>query len=64
FITHNLSVVEYLAHEVAVMYRGKIVERGPTERVLERPEHAYTQSLLAAVPKIEGAAQAGRSGGY
>jgi len=55
FITHNLSVVEYLAHEVAVMYRGKIVERGPTERVLERPEHPYTQSLLAAVPKIEGA---------
>ena len=63
FITHNLSVVEYLAHEVAVMYRGKIVERGPTERVLARPEHPYTQSLLAAVPKIEGARAQGSSAG-
>jgi oligopeptide/dipeptide ABC transporter ATP-binding protein len=53
FITHNLAVVEYLAHEVAVMYLGRIVERGPTLEVLERPKHPYTQALLAAIPAIE-----------
>jgi peptide/nickel transport system ATP-binding protein len=50
FITHNISVVSYLAHEVAVMYLGRIVEQGPVERVLEQPAHPYTQALLAAVP--------------
>jgi peptide/nickel transport system ATP-binding protein len=50
FITHNISVVSYLAHEVAVMYLGRIVERGPVERVLQHPAHPYTQALLAAVP--------------
>jgi peptide/nickel transport system ATP-binding protein len=53
FITHNIAVVEYLAHEVAVMYLGRIVERGRTEEVLRAPKHPYTQALLAAVPKIE-----------
>jgi peptide/nickel transport system ATP-binding protein len=53
FITHNIAVVEYLAHEVAVMYLGRIVERGTAEEVLRSPEHPYTQALLAAVPKIE-----------
>jgi peptide/nickel transport system ATP-binding protein len=53
FITHNIAVVEYLAHEVAVMYLGRIVERGTTEEVLRAPKHPYTQALLAAVPKIE-----------
>ena len=53
FITHNIAVVEYLAHEVAVMYLGRIVERGTTEEVLRSPKHPYTQALLAAVPKIE-----------
>jgi len=53
FITHNLGVVEYLADEVAVMYRGRIVEQGGAEEVLTRPQHSYTQALLAAVPKIE-----------
>jgi peptide/nickel transport system ATP-binding protein len=52
FITHNLSVVEYLADEVAVMYRGRIVERGSADEVLQRPRHEYTQALLAAVPKV------------
>jgi oligopeptide/dipeptide ABC transporter ATP-binding protein len=52
FITHNLAVVEYLAHEVAVMYLGRIVERGTVEEVLREPKHPYTQALLAAVPKI------------
>lgn len=53
FITHNLSVVEYLAHEVAVMYLGRIVEHGPLEEVLNRPRHPYTQALLSAAPVIE-----------
>ena len=54
FITHNLSVVEYLAHEVAVMYRGRIVERGTVDEVLNDPKDPYTRTLLAAVPRIEG----------
>jgi len=53
FITHNISVVEYLAHEVAVMYLGRIVERGRVEEVLKNPKHPYTQALLSAVPVIE-----------
>jgi peptide/nickel transport system ATP-binding protein len=53
FISHNLGVVEYLAHEVCVMYLGRIVERGNAEEVLQRPQHPYTQALLAAVPRID-----------
>ena len=55
FITHNLGVVEYLADEVAVMYLGRIVERGTVEEVLGAPKHPYTQALLAAVPTLDGA---------
>ncbi len=59
FITHNLAVVDYLADEVAVMYLGRIVERGPAQRVLGSPAHPYTRALLDAVPRIEaGAAEA------
>ncbi len=54
FITHNFAVVEYLAHEVAVMYLGRIVERGRVDEVLRAPQHPYTQALLAAVPDIGG----------
>ncbi|HHJ81346.1 MAG TPA: ABC transporter ATP-binding protein, partial [Candidatus Tenderia electrophaga] len=53
FITHNISVVAYLAHEVVVMYLGRIVERGKVADVLEQPQHPYTQALLAAVPIID-----------
>jgi len=54
FITHNLGVVEYLAHEVCVMYLGRIVERGTTDEVMHSPQHPYTQALLSAVPRIDG----------
>ena len=52
FITHNMSAVEFLADEVAVMYLGKIVEQGSADDVLRRPQHAYTKALLAAVPRV------------
>jgi peptide/nickel transport system ATP-binding protein len=51
FITHNMAVVSYLADQVAVMQKGRIVEQGLAEQVLYQPQHAYTQTLLAAVPK-------------
>lgn len=50
FITHNISVVSYLADQVAVMYLGRIVEKGNVNEVLENPAHPYTQALLSAVP--------------
>lgn len=53
FITHNISVVNYLAHRVAVMYLGRIVEQGDRDEVLNSPKHPYTQALLAAVPEID-----------
>ncbi len=52
FITHNISVVEYIAHTVAVMYQGEIVEQGDVEQVLMHPQHEYTKALLSAVPRI------------
>jgi peptide/nickel transport system ATP-binding protein len=53
FITHNLSVVDYLADDIAVMYLGRIVEHGPVATIMENPRHPYTQALLSAVPMIE-----------
>jgi peptide/nickel transport system ATP-binding protein len=52
FITHNLSVVSYIADRTAVMYLGRIVERGTVEEVFETPKHPYTTALLAAAPRI------------
>ncbi|MCX8017819.1 MAG: ABC transporter ATP-binding protein, partial [Rhodocyclaceae bacterium] len=60
FITHNLAVVDHLAHQVAVMYLGRIVEHGAVAEVMHRPQHPYTQALLAAAPRIGGAGDWGR----
>jgi peptide/nickel transport system ATP-binding protein len=51
-ITHNISVVSYLAHEVAVMHDGVLVEHASAAKVLHSPTHPYTKSLLASVPRI------------
>ena len=53
FITHNIGVVEYIADHVAVMHAGRIVEQGSGEAVLQRPQHEYTRTLLAAVPRLQ-----------
>ncbi len=55
FITHNIGVVEYIADEVAVMQAGRIVEQGLSDQVLRTPAHAYTRTLLAAVPRLQAA---------
>ncbi len=52
FITHDLGVVAEIADDVAVMYKGKIVEQGAVKQILTAPHHPYTQKLLAAVPKL------------
>ena len=54
FISHNLGVVREFADRVYVIYKGRIVEEGPTASVFERPGHAYTRALMAAVPRITG----------
>ena len=51
FITHDLGVVEHVSDEVAVLLRGEIVETGETDQVMNRPTHAYTRTLLAAIPR-------------
>jgi peptide/nickel transport system ATP-binding protein len=50
FISHDISVIRYFCDRIAVMYQGRIVEDGETEKVCNTPEHAYTKALLSAVP--------------
>lgn len=59
FITHNLGVIAQIADEIAVMYLGGIVERGPRHEIFRNPRHPYTINLLNAVPRI-GRRQGGR----
>ena len=61
FISHDLAVVAHLAHRIAVMYLGRVVEEGPRDAVIRRAAHPYTRALLAAVPRL-GAAPAGAGG--
>ena len=51
FIAHDLSMVKYISDRIAVMYRGRIVEMGSAECVYTNPQHAYTKSLLSAIPR-------------
>ncbi|WP_309387078.1 ABC transporter ATP-binding protein [Cerasicoccus frondis] len=50
-ITHNFGIIKGFADQVQVMFRGEVVEHGPTEKVLENPQHAYTKALIACIPR-------------
>lgn len=53
FITHDLGVIAEIADDVIVMYRGKIVEKGPVQQIFEDPQHPYTKGLLACRPRLD-----------
>jgi peptide/nickel transport system ATP-binding protein len=54
FITHDIGQANYISDRILVMYRGELVEQGPVEEVLQAPKHAYTQRLMADVPRLRG----------
>ncbi len=53
FITHNLGVIAHIAHEVAVMYLGQVVERSPVKTLFANPKHPYTRALLQSIPRVD-----------
>lgn len=62
FITHNLGVARRLAHRVAIMYAGEVVEVAPTRTIFTSPLHPYTQGLIEAIPKLSGGTTTGIPG--
>jgi len=63
FVTHNLGVVAEIAHRVAVLYAGRIVEQGPVREVFRRPRHPYTKGLMSSVPRLGEATKLKQAGG-
>ncbi|MGE3712005.1 MAG: glutathione ABC transporter ATP-binding protein GsiA, partial [Hyphomicrobiaceae bacterium] len=61
FISHDMAVVERMCHRVAVMYLGEVVEYGPRDEVISRPQHAYTRRLLDSVPIADPAKRRNRA---
>ncbi|MFE6160139.1 ABC transporter ATP-binding protein [Streptomyces sp. NPDC056486] len=59
FISHDLSVVRYIADRVTVMYLGKVIEHGNTEEVFDRPQHPYTSALMSAAPVLDASRASG-----
>src|SRR5438094_5099897 len=60
FITHDIASARYFAEETLVMYAGQVVEGGPSEEVIQRPKHPYTQLLLSAAPNPDRVQGSGR----